>query len=148
MSQPAGRIEVAAAAIVRQSESGIELFSARRSEPDFSEHGWEFPGGKIRPQETPEQALHREIAEELSLEVELLSRFAGDLPSGAWALTERIHLHLFVCKMVRPAEPVLSPAHREYAWLPLALAESVPWLPADRPLLRQLVVALPSTLRG
>lgn len=148
MSQPVARIEVAAAAIVRQTEAGIELFSARRSEPHLGEHGWEFPGGKIRRYETPEQALHREIAEELALEVELVGRFKGELASGAWALNERIHLHLFICQLARPAEPVLTAAHHEYAWLPLAAAESVPWLPADLPLLRQLVAALPSSLRG
>lgn len=118
-------IQVVAAIII---ESG-RVFATQRGYGEWKDW-WEFPGGKIEPGETPQEALRREIREELATDIEVCDRLATieyDYP--------RFHLSMqcFHCH-VRTGHLALL-EHESARWLaPNALA-SVRWLPADQVLL-------------
>ena len=121
-------INVVAAIIRRQQDDTIELFATQRGYGDFV-GGWEFPGGKIEPDETPEQALIREIQEELNVTVRV-GRLADiveyDYP--AFHLT----MHCYHCELAEGgAQPELR-EHDAAKWLARRDLDSVDWLPADQ----------------
>ena len=117
--------EVVAAIIVKDGR----VFATQRGYGDFKDW-WEFPGGKIEPGESPEQALVREIREELDAEIRiqsLLRTVEWDYP--AFHLT----LHCFICSLVRDALHLNE--HEAARWLGPDALDSVRWLPADEQLL-------------
>ena len=128
-------LKVGAAAIVRQSDVGWELLTARRTEPPVAAGLWEFPGGKIDPGESAPDAVRREIREELGVDVELREQIVGPL-HGFWQLTDRIAFELWLCTIVGGAEPVILEDHDALAWLGVDALFSVPWIPADAPLVQ------------
>ncbi len=134
-------LKVGAAAIVRQGETGWELLSARRTEPPVAAGLWEFPGGKVDPGESAPDAVRREIREELGVDVELREQIVGPL-RGFWQLTERIAFELWLCTIRGGAEPVILEDHDAIAWLSVDELPSVPWIPADEPLVRLVGDAL------
>lgn len=111
------------AAIIR--EDG-RIFAAQRGYGSAKD-GWEFPGGKIEPGETPEQALVREIREELNAEItvgEKLTQVEWDYPD--------FHLSMG-CYWCAVASGALTLREHESArWLNLSELDAVDWLPADR----------------
>ena len=109
-----------------------KIFATQRGYGEFK-GGWEFPGGKIEPNETPEAAIVREIKEELDTEVqviELLDTVEYDYP--------KFHLSMdcFVC-LVRSGDLVLK-EHKAAVWLTKDALYSVDWLPADRVLIEKI----------
>lgn len=105
------------------------VFATQRGYGEFKD-GWEFPGGKIDAGETPEEALIREIKEELDTEVEvlkLLDTVEYDYP--------KFHLSMdcFICK-IKSGDLVLK-EHEASAWLTKETLYSVNWLPADQGLI-------------
>lgn len=123
-------IRVAAAIII---ENG-KVFATQRGYGEFKD-GWEFPGGKIEPDETPEAAIVREIREELDTEVEvveLLDTVEYDYP--------KFHLSMdcFICK-IRSGDLVLK-EHEAAKWLTRETLGSVEWLPADLGLVKKIGV--------
>ena len=115
------RVEVVAAIIKRDNE----IFATQRGYGDFK-GGWEFPGGKIEPGETPEKALEREIFEELDARIEvgeLLHTVEYDYP------TFHLTMHCYICTLID--EVVHLNEHQAAKWLNIDTINSVEWLPAD-----------------
>lgn len=126
-------VKVVAAIIKAVNENGETIiFATQRGYGDFK-GGWEFPGGKIESGETPQEALKREIIEELDTEVsvgELMDTVEYDYP--------QFHLSMdcFWCQIVR-GNLVLK--EREAArWLTKDELNNVEWLPADITLIEKI----------
>ena len=114
-------VRVVAAIIV---ENG-KVFATQRGYGEFKD-GWEFPGGKIEPNETPEEAIVREIKEELDTEVEvleLLDTVEYDYPNF------HLSMDCFICKIV--SGDLVLKEHEAAKWLTKETLGSVEWLPAD-----------------
>ncbi len=127
-------IEVVAAVI----RKGDRIFATQRGYGDFKDW-WEFPGGKMEAGETPQEALVREIREELDAGVEvggLLRTVEYDYP--AFHLT----LHCFWCTLV--GEALHLNEHEAARWLSDSELSSVRWLPADEELMPLIAAALDS----
>ena len=121
-------IEVVAAII--RDESG-RIFATQRGYGDWKDW-WEFPGGKIEAGETPQQALIREIREELDTTIEigdLLRTIDYDYP--AFHLT----MHCFLCRL--NGEVTLK-EHEAAKWLAPTELKTVQWLPADDGIIEEL----------
>lgn len=130
-------LKVGAAAIVRRGERGWELLSARRTEPPTAAGLWEFPGGKVEADETPEQCVRREIREELGVEIVLHEQLMGP-NDGWWPLLPNIAFAFWLCTLADDQQPQLLEDHDALAWLGVDALESVPWIPADLPLVREI----------
>ena len=118
-----------AAAVIRD---GDRVFAAQRAGG-----GWEFPGGKIEPGESPQQALIREIREELDLGIAV----GGPLAVLEYDYTAfHLSMQCFWCRITE-GTPVLK-EHADARWLGAEDLDSVDWLPADRALIGQVRAAL------
>ena len=119
---PMKRIEVAAA-IIHDNQGRI--FATQRGYGDWKDY-WEFPGGKIEPAETPQQALTREIQEELNTQITIerhVTTIEYDYP------TFHLTMHCYLCTLKE---------HEAARWLPKDQLRSVNWLPADLSILDKL----------
>ena len=126
-------VRVVAAVIKAKNESGEEIiFSTQRGYGDFKD-GWEFPGGKIEEGETPQQALAREIREELDTEItvgDLIDTIEYDYPNFHlsmdcfWATVNSGKLELKEAEAAR--------------WLKKEELQDVDWLPADMALIEAI----------
>ena len=118
-------IKVVAAIIIKDGQ----VFATQRGYGEFK-GWWEFPGGKMEPGESPQEALKREIREELDAEVEvreLLETVEWDYPN--------FHLTMlcFICSLL--SESLHLNEHEAATWLTHETLRSVKWLPADAILL-------------
>lgn len=120
---------VVAAAIVDDLATPGALLAARRSRPAHLVGRWEFPGGKVDAGETPEEALHREIREELGVSIELGCEIVGP-DAGAWIITDRHVMRLWYAQVV-DGEPVPLIEHDALRWLSSDELWDVPWLDGD-----------------
>ena len=125
---------VVGAAIVDDLDRPTTLLSARRTEPPDLAGGWELPGGKVEPGEEPLDALHREIREELGVDIEVGDLLAGPL-SGGWPLGDRYLIQVWLARITR-GEPRPLEDHDQLRVLSRAELYAVPWLPADLPIVR------------
>lgn len=138
-----GLINVSAAVIVRKHHDRLEILSARRTEPEHLRGGWEFPGGKWEDNEDAISCLHREIDEELGVDIEVHGKVAGPLTDDAWQMTDIFALHVFVCTLLPGRELELREQHDALEWLPIESAETaVGWLAVDIPPLRAAIAWL------
>ena len=118
-------VKVVAAIIIHENK----IFATQRGYGEFKD-GWEFPGGKIEPGETPQEALVREIKEELDIEIEVkdfLETVEYDYPEF------HLSMDCFFCS-IRSGELVLK-EHEAAKWLTVETLDSVDWLPADKGLI-------------
>lgn len=112
------------------------LLAARRTEPPRLAGGWELPGGKVEPGESPEQALHRELHEELGVGVRLGREIRPD-GGGLWSLPPSASLRVWLAVVTRGV-PLPIEDHDELRWLALPDWRSVGWLAADVPVVEQI----------
>ena len=120
------------AAIIHDSHSRI--FATQRGYGDYKDW-WEFPGGKMEASETPEEALRREIREELDTHI-VLERFVDTVE---WDYPQfHLTMHCYLCR-VESGHLELK-EHEAAKWLNKDEFESVNWLPADRELLKKLKI--------
>jgi len=119
-------VRVVAAVIKAKSETGNPIiFATQRGYGEYKD-GWEFPGGKIEEGETPQDALKREIREELDTTVivgELIDTIEYDYPAF------HLSMDCFWCE-ISDGNPVLK-EHEAAKWLTKETLYSVDWLPAD-----------------
>lgn len=121
-------IEVVAAVIVRDGR----IFATQRGYGDFKDF-WEFPGGKIEQGESPEDALKREIKEELDADISVdsfLQTIEYDYPKF------HLILHCYLCSLNTKEVHLLE--HESARWLSTDELDSVAWLPADLSLISSL----------
>ena len=108
------------------------IFATQRGYGTFKDW-WEFPGGKIEPGETPQEALKREIREELATQIEvgeLIQKVEYDYPEF------HLSMQCFLCTIVGDAPTLLE--HEAAQWLDKDMLYSVNWLPADVSILQQI----------
>ncbi len=121
-------VEVVAAIIIKEGQ----VFATQRGYGEF--HGWwEFPGGKMEAGESSQEALKREIREELDADVlvkELLETVEWDYPNF------HLTMHCFICNLL--SESLHLNEHEAATWLDLESLRSVKWLPADEILLDKI----------
>ncbi|MCM2576244.1 (deoxy)nucleoside triphosphate pyrophosphohydrolase [Streptomyces meridianus] len=128
MTENGARI-VAGGALTRDGA----LLAARRTRPAGLAGRWELPGGKVEPGETPEEAVVRELREELGVEARVRDRIPGE-----WALGRGYVLQVWTVRLVsgrpRPLED-----HDELRWLPPDRVDEVDWLELDRPAVAEVM---------
>ncbi len=130
---------VVAAALVDDLAAPGALLAARRRAPVSLAGRWEFPGGKVEPGELPEDAVHREIREELGVAVELGAELVGP-DDGAWTLSDRYEMRLWLAR-VTAGEPRPLVEHDDLRWLARGQWLTVPWLDADVRIVEALAAA-------
>ena len=124
---------VVGAAIVDDLTRPTTLLSGRRTEPAELAGGWELPGGKVEPGERPQEALLREIREELGVEIELGAQVEGPL-AGGWPLGDRYVMQVWLARVTVGAPRPLQD-HDKLRVLTAAQLYAVSWLPADLPII-------------
>ena len=126
-------VRVVAAVIKAIDENGEPIiFATQRGYGEFK-GGWEFPGGKIEEGETPQEALKREILEELDTEIsvgELIDTIEYDYS------TFHLSMDCFWCEIVK-GDLVLK-EHKAAKWLTKDQLDFVEWLPADIAIVNKL----------
>lgn len=114
-------INVVAAVIMKEGK----VFATQRGYGEFKD-GWEFPGGKVEAGESPEEALCREIREELEVEVNiggLIDTIEYDYPAF------HLSMKCYACTIAGGSPHLLE--HEAARWLTAGQLDSVAWLPAD-----------------
>lgn len=130
-------IKVVAAIIKAVNENGENIiFATQRGYGDLK-GGWEFPGGKIEDGETPQEALKREIMEELETEIrvgDLIDTIEHDYP------TFHLSMDCFWAEII--SGDLVLKEHEAAKWLTKDELDSVEWLPADVTLIEKIKTAI------
>lgn len=138
-----GLIQVVGGAIVDSLAEPTRLLVARRTAPEQFAGLWEFPGGKVEAGERCEAALHRELREELGVGV----RLGPELPAGTaagWRLNERASMRVWLAE-ISDGDPLPLEDHDQLRWISTIRREealSLPWIPADLPIVRALLESM------
>lgn len=120
----AKKIEVVGAVLINEDR----VFAAKRGPGKSMAGYWEFPGGKVEADETPEEALARELREELKVDVTVGEFIVTATHEAGTAVIE---LSTYLCTIIEGV-PVLT-EHEEFRWLPVSELSDVEWAPADIP---------------
>lgn len=135
------RTQVVGAALLDDARRPTAFLAAQRAYPEALCGLWEFPGGKREPDESCEQALVRECAEELGVTVQLLRELIGPHAQG-WPLKATAAMRVFTAVVADGAVPAVGKDHLALRWLPLtdpAVVLDLPWIPADLPIVDALL---------
>lgn len=131
-------IQVVGAALVDSLEHPTRLLAGQRSAPPALAGLWEFPGGKVEPGESCQQALARELAEELGIEAKLGAEISGPHPQG-WVLNEKAAMRVWFAEIMEGQAQALQD-HAQLAWFKLdGQLLDLPWIPADFPIVEDLL---------
>jgi len=128
---------VVGAVIVDDLDVPSRILAARRTGPEALRGKWEFPGGKVEDGEDPEDALVRELKEELGVGVVL----GGELrapEASVWLISDDLEMRLWFA-VIAEGVPTPFDSHDESRWLDRDSLESVDWLEADRQVLPHLL---------
>jgi len=112
-------------------DGGRVLACSRLAPPEVAGM-WEFPGGKVDPGETEQEALIRECIEELGVRIEVFDRIGDDIPLTHGRAVLKVWTARLLDGVPYPHE------HGELRWLAADELDSVPWLPADAPIVTAL----------
>jgi len=123
-------VRLVVGAVLRDAAGRV--LAARRERPA----GWELPGGKVEPGETEPAALVRELREELGVTVEVGERIGPDVP-----IDPNFLLRAWTVALINGEPAALE--HAELRWLAPDELDTVPWLPADRPIITSLATHRP-----
>jgi len=126
------QIKVAAAVICDNMDKKQKIFATQRGYGKFQGQ-WEFPGGKIEKEETPVQALIREIKEELDTEIRV-----GDLVELIEYDYPDFHLTMYCFWAAVVSGNLILKEHKAAKWLTKETIDSVKWLPADVELIQKI----------
>ncbi len=129
------RVSVVGAALLRDGR----VLASRRTGPPRLAGFWEFPGGKVEAGESDQEALRREVREELGCEADIGGRIGPDLLIGDTAVM-RVYL-----ATLTEGEPQLRD-HDAHRWLAADELDDVRWIPVDAPVLAPLRAYLGSSL--
>lgn len=124
------------------------LLVARRTAPPQFAGMWEFPGGKVEPLEAAQDALHRELREELGIGVRLGAELLAESASG-WPLNAKAAMRVWFAE-IADGEPRPLEDHDELRWISLTESDealTLPWIPADFPIVRALLAAVAGSER-
>ena len=129
---------VVGAVILDHPDAPRRVLAGRRTGPPALAGRWEFPGGKVEAAEAAVDALHRELAEELGVRVELGAPLPGPwahprVPQGVWPLTADWVMAVW-CVSVRDGVSSAGTAHDQVAWVDLNELLAVAWVDADAPI--------------
>ena len=127
------RVSVVGAALMR--EDPPRVLASRRKGPPHLAGLWEFPGGKVDTGESDEEALVRELREELACEAVIGGRLGPDLLIGQTAV-----LRIYLARLTAGEPQLLD--HDEHRWLTAAELDDVPWIPVDAPVVEELRLLL------
>ncbi|WP_168582034.1 (deoxy)nucleoside triphosphate pyrophosphohydrolase [Gephyromycinifex aptenodytis] len=120
-------VHVVSAALVDCLEKPRMVLGARRTAPAALRGCWELPGGKVEPGESPQQALHRELEEELGVRVRLGENLTGPLEQGRWPLNPPYVMSTWLAR-ISEGEPAPLQDHDALRWLGVDSIDEVPWL--------------------
>jgi len=127
-------VEVAAAIIYKEGK----YFATQRGYGEF-EGMWEFPGGKIEPGETPQEALKREIQEELCIDIEVKAHlYTTEYDYPTFHLT----MYCYLCNII--SGQIELREHKSALWLTSGSLDQVSWLPADKEVIEKIRSHKPS----
>ena len=140
-TQPAGPNPlqpVVAAAILDSLAAPTRVLAAARSYPAELRGMYEFPGGKVEPGEQPKAALAREIAEELSADLEYGAELACPGSPAGWPLRNGRTMRVWLAELAPGESPSCGGDHEDLSWRPIEKAGDLPWLPSNSPIVEQL----------
>ena len=125
------KIDVVAAILINKDH---QVFCARRKDVGELALKWEFPGGKIEYGETHQEALKRELKEELELDV-VVNDFLMTITHQYNSL--HLTMHNYYCSII--GGTIVLNEHTEYKWMPLDKILSLDWAEADIPIVKELI---------
>lgn len=131
--EAADKVMVRVVAALMEDDQGRVLITQRRPQA-FMPLKWEFPGGKVEAGESDEQALARELSEELDIQVQVGAHFMGlvhEYPDFC------IDFHVYRCQLVEGE--LKKVAVNDFKWVPLTDLERFEFPPADQPTIERLV---------
>lgn len=123
---------VVGAAIVNDLAVPTVVLGARRTKPEALRGRWEFPGGKVEIGEQPEEALRRELQEELRIDIYLGAELVNP-EGGTWPISDTYEMRLWIAT-IQTGEPRPTDSHDDFAWIASREIGSYDWLDADVPI--------------
>lgn len=114
-------------------EKEKKILCAQRSKKMSLPLLWEFPGGKIEPGETPENALMREIQEEMNCSIKVKKQVEHTVYEYDFGI---VHLTTFLCSIIEGSPALLE--HEKMEWLSVKELHTLKWAPADIPAVNKL----------